>query len=136
MITIDESHLSPIERRIAEHLVALGEVRVLTAQLAAGEDVLLSAIDAANARLAEIESDEGYIRERMLPAADAADRLGYSRAQMTRICRECGPDGDHQVRCEKRHGKLWYVYVPDVEVMIASGDLRGPFSCSIIPLPS
>jgi hypothetical protein len=126
MITIDTTHLSPIERCRAEHLAALAEYRALAAQLAAGEDVSLAAIDTANARLAEIESNEEYIRERMVPAADAADLLGYSRAQMTRICREHGPNGDHQVRCEKRHGKLWYVYVPDIKLLIASGGLRGP----------
>jgi len=126
MITIDKTHLSPIERRRAEHLAALAEYRALTAQLAAGENVSLAAIDAANERLVEIESDGEYIRSQMIPAADAAGRLGYSRAQMTRICRECGPGGDNQVRCEKR-GKLWYIYVPDVELLIAFGDLRGPY---------
>jgi hypothetical protein len=126
MITINPVHLSPAERRRAEHLAALAEYRALAAQLAADEDVSLSAIDAANARMAEIESDEEYIRSQMVPAADACSRLGYSRAEMTRICRENGPDGDHQVRCEKRHGKLWYVYVPDIKLLITSGDLRGP----------
>ncbi|MEJ2307301.1 MAG: hypothetical protein P8Y30_07160 [candidate division WOR-3 bacterium] len=96
MITIDETYLFHVERRRAEHLAALAEYRSLAAQLAAGKSVSLTAIDAADQRLAGIESDEEYIRSLMVTAADAAERLGYSRAQMTRICRECGPGGDNR----------------------------------------
>ncbi len=63
----------------------------------------------------------------MVPAADAATATGYSHQQIARICRDHGPDGTDRVRCEKRHGKLWYVYVPDVQVMLDAGVLRGPY---------
>lgn len=128
---IYENHLSETDQLTAEYLSAVSDYRRLAAEFALilhqNGEADLSALDVARERLAAIEANEAFIRSRMLPIADAAARLGYSRAQMTRICRDHGPTGTQQVRAEKRHGKLWYIYAPDVEFLIASGELRGPY---------
>lgn len=131
MKTIYEQHLSTTDQLTAEYLSAVSDYRRLAAEFA---DALtttgsadMTALDAARARLAAIEENEDFVRAQMLPLAEAATRLGYSHQQMARICRDHGPDGSRQIRAEKRHGKLWYIYVPDVEYMISSGDLRGPY---------
>ena len=80
----------------------------------------------AKAIIVDVESDDDFIRSQMQPAADVAVATGYSRAQIARICRDHGPAGSGRVRCEKRHGKLWYIYAPDIETLIEAGVLRGP----------
>ena len=128
---IYEQHLSPTDQLTAEYLSAVSDYRRLAAEFAATLErngtADLAALDTARARLAAIESNETFIHVQMLPLAEAAARLGYSHPQMARICRDHGPDGSHQVRAEKRYGKLWYVYVPDVEYLRTSGELRGPY---------
>lgn len=127
---IYENHLSETDQLTAEYFSAVSDYRRLAAEFALtlhqDGEADLSALDAARERLAAIEENEDFIRAQMLPLSDAADRLGYSRAQMTRICRDHGPDGSRQVRAEKR-GKLWYVYVPDVQYLVETGELRGPY---------
>lgn len=131
MKTIYEQYLSETDQLTAEYFSAVSDYRRLAAEFAltlhrdGAAD--LTALDAARERLAMIEVNEDFVRAQMTPLAEASDRLGYSRAQMTRICRDHGPDGARQVRAEKRHGKLWYVYVPDVEFLIEVGELRGPY---------
>ena len=90
------------------------------------EDGSPEEIAAAKAIIAEVESDADFIRAQMRPASDVAEATGYSRVHIARICREHGPDGTGRVRCEKRHGKLWYVYAPDIEVLVEAGVLHGP----------
>lgn len=128
---IYEQHLSSTDQLTAEYLSAVSDYRRLAAEFAltlheSGE-ADLTPLDVARERLAAIESNEDFIQAQMLPLADAAALLGYSRAQMTRICRDHGPDGSRQVRAEKRHGKLWYIYASDVEFLIETGELRGPY---------
>ncbi len=80
----------------------------------------------AKAIIAEIEDDADFIRNQMRPAADVAEATGYSPDHLRRICRDHGPEGTGRVRCEKRHGKLWYIYTPDIEALVDAGVLRGP----------
>ena len=129
---IYEEHLSKTDQLTAEYLSAVSDYRRLAAEFAltlheSGE-ADLTPLDVARARLEAIESNEDFIQARKLPLADAAARLGYSQSQMARICRDHGPEGSRQVRAEKRHGKLWYVYVPDVTYLIDTEEIRGPYS--------
>ena len=129
-LTIYLDHLADRDALDARHLAALSAYRATAAEFAAalqsGQSADRSRLDALAAELSTIESDDEFIHDHMLPLADAADQLCYSQSHLKRICRDHGPDGDHQVRCEKRHGKLWYVYVPDVEYLISTGDIYGP----------
>lgn len=131
MLTIYEQHLSERDRLTAEYLSAVSDYRRLAAEFALklheSGAADMTALDAASERLAAIENNEAFIRSRMLPLGDAAERLGYSHQHLARICRDYGPDGTQQVRTEKRHGKLWYVYVEDIEALLATGELRGPY---------
>ena len=100
--------LSHVERLHLRYLQAVARL----------EDGSSEEIADAKAIIAEVESDEDFIRAQMQPAADVADATGYSRAQIARICRDHGPAGSGRVRCGKRHGKLWYIYAPDIEALI------------------
>lgn len=128
---IYEEHLSETDQLTAEYLSAVSDYRRLAAEFAftlhESGSADLTPLDVARKRLEAIESNDDFIHAQMLPLAEAAARLSYSRAQMTRICRDHGPDGSRQVRAEKRHGKLWYIYTRDVEFLIATGELRGPY---------
>jgi len=129
-LTIYLEHLAGRDALEARYLSALSTYRAAAAEFVAllqsGQPADDTHLAALSAELAAIESDNEFIRSRMVPLADAAEQLGYSQSHMKRICRDHGPDGDHQVHAERRHGKLWYIYVPDVKYLIASGDLRGP----------
>lgn len=130
MKTIYEQYLSSSDALTAEYLSAVSDYRRLAAEFAVtlerDGEADLAMLDVARERLAAIEANEDFILAQMLPLADAAARLGYSRSQMARICRDHGPDGSRQIRAEKRHGKLWYVYVPDVEYLIGTEEIYGP----------
>lgn len=131
MLTVYDQYLYGDERLTAEYLSAVSDYRRLSAEFATmlerDGEANMALLDAASKRLAAIENNDAFIRAQMLPLAEAAVRLGYSHQQVARICRSHGPEGSRQVRAERRHGKLWYVYVPDVEYLIGSGELRGPY---------
>lgn len=83
-------------------------------------------INAGSAGREYIGEDGVYVASRMAPLADAAEATGYSQDNLRRICRDHGPEGTGRVRAEKRHGKLWYIYAPDIEALVEAGVLRGP----------
>lgn len=129
-LIIHSDYLAGRDALEAQYLAALSAYRAAAAEFAAalqsGQPADSTNLDTLAAELTAIESDDEFVRGRMIPLADAADRLGYSQSHMKRICRDHGPDGDNQVRAEHRHGKLWYVYVPDIEYLISTGGIYGP----------
>ena len=114
--------------RLIEYYTAIAEVKRLSAQFA--EDpttVNLDEIKAARSllRAADVESE----RDRMLPALDVAALTGYSRSQISRLCRIYGPgSGDEQIRAEKRGpGRgVWYLLVEDVLYLREAGEIQAP----------
>jgi len=121
--------LTGADRRIAEYLARLAQYREIAARFAKeiaerGEGSIMPVRKAQ--RLLSI-AEEAAVNDMMLPSSEAAARLGYSRVQVARLCREHGQDGDHQVRCEKRFGNSWYVYVPDIKMLMEAGEIHGPY---------
>jgi len=121
--------LAGADRRIAEYLARLAQYREVSAEFAAeiAERGASSIVSVQKAQRLLSAAEDAAVNDMMLPSSEAARRLGYSRVQVARLCREHGQDGDHQVRCEKRFGNAWYVYVPDIELLISTGEIHGPY---------
>ncbi len=129
-ICFNLDRLAGSDRRIAEYLARLARYREASAEFAAEMEGTgradMSATDAAWTLLQAAE--EEAVHDMMLPLADAAQRIGYSHSHLRRLTREHGPEGDRQIRAERRHGNSWYVYPPDVTLLIETDESsRGPY---------
>jgi len=108
MITIDPAHLGPDETRTARYLAALARYRSLAATGQANRAELDAARD-------EVTRWKPPMEERMRPIREVAEACSIDPATIRRWAAE------HQVTAEKR-GKLWYVALQDVELLVATDE--------------
>jgi hypothetical protein len=131
VVTTHLDFLSERDAALARYYAALSQYRAAAQgfidELNERGQSSLDSVDEAREALAAAEEEAlPYLME---PAARVAERLGYSRSSMRRILNEHGPDGDGQIRAEKRRG-TWWVFAPDIEEYASSvpsvGRPRGP----------
>ena len=126
MIHIDPAHISPRDLRQAQYLAALSEYRRLAAEFA---DTLkrdgqadASAVEGAGKRLHLVADDPEFLRDQMRPVREVAAQTGLSVSLVRRLA-----NGNHalsdQVRSERRYGKLWYVFLDDVQYLLDSEEI-------------
>jgi hypothetical protein len=65
-----------------------------------------------------IEGDPEVVREGMRPIREVAAQTGVSDTTIRSLIQES------RVRAERRDGKKWYVYPPDVQYLVDTGQVR------------
>jgi len=127
MVEFDMSLLRGRDRRVAKYFACLAQFRAVAARFAAAlardGEASLEVVDAAAARL--LLAGETAAGDMLQPLPAAAVVTGYSHSHLRQLVRKHGPEGDHQIRAEKRFGG-WWLLVEDVERLQVAGELRGP----------